>query len=482
MDNKFIQIIKKKWLRSVVLTLLLVAIIVALYFVVNYAVEKANIPDLDMTKEKIYSISQETKDKVGNIETDVTLSIYNMYDAVKDFAYQYARLNDHIKVEEVENLTTKTKWKTEYGVTDDSKFMVISTEGREKILNEYDFYTYDYTTYAEIDITEEAITNGILDVVTTVKPKIYFMTGHNTYSDALFQYLQSDLTEEVNEVKTVNIMTTGKVPDDCDVLVITALKEDIKELEKDALNKYIKKGGEILLLLDPNIDKVKLTNFKKVLDEYGVSVSDGIILEGDADKMVSGAPNFVISTMNSSSSITKNISMEMNLCLINSGKLQIADADKLEEKSVTAEALATVSSKAFYRTDLQSSSQKKISSDEDASSTPVAALMTKKIDDNTESKLIVFANTAFATNTQIQVNTQYYMYALDFYNNKDILLNSISYLTEREDNITIRKNVEAVNYEVTETQNRIVLAIIFAVPVLIIIIGIVVWLMRRRKK
>ena len=67
MENKFIQIIKNKWLRSVVLTILLVAILVCVYFVINYAVEKANFGDIDMTKEKIYSISQETKDKLGNI-------------------------------------------------------------------------------------------------------------------------------------------------------------------------------------------------------------------------------------------------------------------------------------------------------------------------------------------------------------------------------------------------------------------------------
>ena len=71
---------------------------------------------------------------------------------------------------------------------------------------------------------------------------------------------------------------------------------------------------------------------------------------------------------------------------------------------------------------------------------------------------------------------------MDFYNNRDVLLNSVSYLTDREETITIRKNLEAVNYDVTETQNRIVLTVIFGLPVLIIIIGIFVWIMRRRKK
>lgn len=482
MENKFIQIIKNKWLRSVVLTLLLVAIIICCYLAVIYFTEKANFGDIDMTKDKIYSISQETKDKIGNIEKDITLSVYNMPEYVLDFAYKYENLNSHIKVEKVEDLLSKAKWKTDYGITDSDQIIVISEGDKEKVLSSYDLYTYDYTANTSIDITEEAITNGILDITTTEKPKIYFLTGHNLYSDSLFEYIKEAITGEANEVAELNIMVSGKMPDDCNTLVITSLKEDIKELEKNVLVDYIKKGGKILLLLDPNLNNVKLSNFQKVLDEYGVAVSDGLILEGDSNQMMLGAPNFVITKINSNSSITKNINMDINACLVNCGKLTIASSEELEKKNVTSEVLATVSSKAFYRTDLSSSSLARIKSDEDASGDTVAAIMTKKIDDNTSSKLVVFTNTVFATNTQVPVSTQSYMYPLDFSNNKDVLLNSISYLTEREGTITIRKNVEEVNYDVTELQNRIVLGVIFAIPIFIIIVGIVIWIMRRRKQ
>lgn len=482
MDNKFVQIIKNKWLRSVTLTLVLVAIIICAYLAVNFAIEKANIADLDLTKEKLYSISQETKDKLRNLDTDITISLYNMYSSVEDIVNQYARLNEHIKVEKVENLLSKTQWKTEYGVTDTDEFLVISTKDREKMLQSYELATMDYSTYQQIDITEEKVTNAILDVTTKVKPKICFLTGHNMYADAYFQYLQNAFTEEANEVEQLNLITAGKVPDDCKILVITALKEDIKEMERDRIIDYIKKGGEILLLLDPNLENVKLTNFQKVLDEYGVSNSNGVILEGDSNKMVSGASNFVIATINNNSSITKNMTMDLNVCFINSGRLNIASEEELEKKNVTAEILATVSDKAFYRTDLQNTSQTKISSDESASGDTIGAMLTKKIDENTSSKLIVFANTAFATNLQIPITQTYAYYALDFSNNKDVILNAVSYLTEREDNITIRKNIEAVNYEVTEAQNKIILTVIFTIPVLIVVIGIVVWVLRRRKK
>ena len=344
-------------------------------------------------------------------------------------------------------------------------------------------YTYDYTTYEEIDITEESMTNAIIDVTTEVKPKIYFATGHELYSEEYFQLLEASLISEVNEVEYVDLLTTGQVPEDCEVLVLTALKEDITEAERDDILDYIENGGEILLLLDPNLNQIETPNFQEVLDEYGVSVSDGIILEGDSSKMMYSSPSYVISTINSSSEIVKNISMDLNICMMNPGKLTIASDEELEEKNVTSEILATVSDQAFYRTDLEETSASQVDSDEDAAGATVAAMFTKEVGDDNNSKMIVFANTVFATNMSIQIDIQYYSYAIMLYNNEDVLLNSISYLTENESNITIRKTGETVTtYNVTAQQTRIVLAIIFAIPIFIIILGIIIWQVRRRKK
>lgn len=483
MKDKFLEIIKKRWLRSVLLTAVLFAIIICAYLGILYGMSKVNIDDIDFTKEKIYSISQATKDKLQNLEQDVTISVYNMYEYVEDFAHKYANLNHHIKVEKVENLTSKANWKASYGVEDTSKFIVISANNKEKILYDQNLYTYDYSTYQQIDITEEAITNAILDVITNVRPKICFLTGHNLYPDNYFGYIQNSLTTEVNEVETIDLLKTGSVPEDCRVLVITALKEDITEKEKDNILNYIHEGGEVLLLLDPNLNKISTPNFQKVLDEYGVNISEGFIMEADASKMMYGAPNFVISPIDNNAEIVKNINMGLNVFMINPAKLTIAEEEQLKEKNVTAQVLASVSDKAFYRTDIQSSSEARIKSDEDAKQAPVVAMFTKENGENKTSKMIIFANTAFATNMQLQLDTQYYMYAVNGYNNEDILLNSVSYLTEKEDNITIRKTGETVStYNVSEEQTRMVLGIIFAIPIMIIIIGFVVWQLRRRKK
>ena len=109
--KKIIKIIKQKWLRNLSLTILLIAIIVCGYLAVNYGIQQANITDLDMTKGKIYSISQETEDKLKNLNKSVTIYTYNMQEYVMDFANRYPKINSNIKVERLENLVTNTEWK-----------------------------------------------------------------------------------------------------------------------------------------------------------------------------------------------------------------------------------------------------------------------------------------------------------------------------------------------------------------------------------
>ena len=87
-----LEILKKKWLRDTSLTLLLIAIIVAIYFEVNVLVDKLNVPDIDLTKSQIYSLSNETKDKLKSIDKEIDILLINMqsYDYVTEYADKYS--------------------------------------------------------------------------------------------------------------------------------------------------------------------------------------------------------------------------------------------------------------------------------------------------------------------------------------------------------------------------------------------------------
>ena len=476
------EMLKKAISRTSYLIIMLI-IIIAAYIGINVLMEKLNITDIDLTADKIYSLSDTSKQIARSIDQEVKIILVNMEDiqSVIDFSNRYSKENDKITVEEVNDISKYPELAKKYSLASNDFKIIIECGDRSKILTTDDLYTYDYSTYEQKDLTEEAMTNALLDITTAQKPKIYFLAGNNVNLDSYMYDFKQSLKSEANEVEDLDLLTAGKVPDDCDVLVLTTLSTDLKDIERDAILNYIKKGGKIALFSDANVTKLNMPNFQKVLDEYGVSISEGILLEQDTKKMLSNSPSAILVTVESGTSITENINMATSACFINSGKIILKDSKTLEELGVEVETLATTSEKAFYRSDLNIESTSKQDDDEQGRST-VGALLTKKIDDDTSSKLIVYSNNMFITSMQISLNSQYYLYAYELYNNEDLALNSIAYLTGRDDTIMIRKDTETITYTVTEQQQVVILTIIFSVPAVIVIAGIVVWQVRRRKK
>ena len=86
--NKFFSVLKNKWLLKGTTTLLLVAIVIACYILINWGVSKINIEDIDCTSKKLYSLSDESKNKVKDIDKDVTIELINMssYNYVSEYA------------------------------------------------------------------------------------------------------------------------------------------------------------------------------------------------------------------------------------------------------------------------------------------------------------------------------------------------------------------------------------------------------------
>lgn len=473
--------LKKKWLVNGTKTILLVVILIGIYIGVNILLENVVLPEIDCTQNKIYSLSQETKDKVGKIDKDIHITLIN-YSHVKsiiNFAERYVELNKHIKIEKVDNLSARPDIMQTYSLNATDSLIIIKSGENEKTLSDNDLYTYDYSTYQQIDITEEAITNAIMDITTGKKSKVYFMNNHTMYDIQYFGSIKQAIEKEANEVQTLDILANGGIPEDCDCLIISTLKEDITEQERDKIISYIKNGGELLLMCGPNIHKVDLSNFQKILDEYGITIEEGVIFEGNSANMVSGYPDFIIEKTQSTS-LTQKLNMTMSLCLIDAGKITFNE-EKLEELGVEHEILVNTTENAYVRTNLNQTSPNRTTQDGEEESCTIAAIATKTVEEGKQSKLVIYGNELFAMDMQVQING-YTMSTVNLYNNKDLILNSVAYLNEKENAITIRKNYENVNYTVTEQQNNIIMTIIFTLPIVIMIMGIIIWQVRRRKR
>ena len=267
--NKFFEIIKNKWLIKGTTTLLLVAIIIACYVLINFGVSKLNIEDIDCTEKKLYSLSDETKSKMAELEKDVTIQLINMSSSsyVIEYANKYPAVSKKIDVEEITDLSSRVDLQTKYNISETDSLIVVKSGEKEKTLTLSDLYTYDYSTYEQIDKTEEAITNAIIEVTLDEKTHVYILSGKTYYdTEQALSLIVSTLKDESNDVDYVDILTTGEIPSDCDCLVITTLGQDISELERDRIIDYINNGGKILMLTSQNMLDVDTPNFDQVLE------------------------------------------------------------------------------------------------------------------------------------------------------------------------------------------------------------------------
>lgn len=482
--HKFLDFISNKWLVKGTTTVLLIVIILAVYVGVTKLLDNVTLPEFDMTENKIYSLSDETKTKVGSIDKDINITLINYANnsTVAEMVNRYKAINNKISVTTIEDLSSRADLMTKYSLDAEDTLIIIECNDKETTLSSSDLSTMDYSTYQTIDITEEALTNAIVGLTIETKPNVYIMSNHVQYPiSTYFSTVMQKIENDANNVSTVDILSVGKIPDDCNCLIITSLAEDITEAERDSIISYIDKGGEILMLCGANLNGVSLPNFQSVLDVYGLSIEDGVIFEGSTSNQLSGYPDMIIEE-ETSNSTTKNKNMNLKGCLVDASAIkEEEDSEKIESLNVTYETLMQTSSSAFVRTNLNQSSTTRTSSDSEVGTYNVGVLATKTVGDNSTSKLIIYSNEIFASDMTITIGN--YKYSLvNLYNNMDIVANSISYLNEREDTITIRKNYDSVTYSVTTQQHSVIMAIIFITPIVIIIAGVVVWQVRRRKK
>ena len=479
--KKLWETITNKWLLKGTTTLILVALIIAGYIAVNWGVEQIQVEDLDFTTKKLYSLSEQTEERLKNLEDEITIQLINMgdYSYVIEYANKYQRASDKITVEEIDDLSSRLDLQTKYDIESTDNLIVVKNGEKEKTITTSDLYTYDYSTYESIDTTEEAITNAIMEVTIDEKPHIYVLSGKNyAQPESSLSIIANKLIDEANEIDLLDILTEGSVPEDCDCLIITTLKQDLADLERDKILEYINKGGKLLILTSQNILDIDTPNFDKILEQYGITLGYGTIIEQDTSKMLYNTPYMIVTS--ASASFMSDIDMDLKLFLAYPGRIQFADETKLEELGVTYETIATTSTKSFVRTNFNISSMSRTEQDSEEESSIVGAYATKKISDEKTSQLIIYSDETFASTSPIIIGYQS-VYAVTLYNNEDIVLNSISHLTERDDTITIRKTGESETYTVTEQEDVIIRTIIFTTPIIIIIIGIGVWIFRRRK-
>jgi len=504
-SEKISLAIRKTIIVSKLFTILIVIALIAAFIGLNLLIKKVDLPEIDVTSSKLYTLSESSKAAIVDLDQDVKIYVYGIEEEspVVGLIKQYCRENDKITYEMLSNESNLEKVQ-EFELQEGYSIIVVESADSHKIIDaSSDFSSYDYTTYQQVDITEQTLTDSILSLSTQNKPKVYFVQGHEEFSissgensNAELGVLTTYLKNEAFEIEALNIMTTGNIPEDCDVLAIMSPSKDFLENEANAVIEYIGKGGNIFMTKDVITQGTEFPNLQRILDEYGVSIKNGYVIEKDSNSIVSNAPYVFMPKMSNYNEVTADIYSDSYIWLAYAQKIDFKSDEELNALNVMYEPLLWTSDSATFITDFSADLVSVMSTAETGEFT-VAALVTKIIEfgtmvtgpdksaetPNIESKLIICANGEFITDYIVpELSNQYPLSYLG--GNKDFAINAIASLADKKESLTIRKNLNGISYAFTATQaqNRIVLAIIFVVPVIILILGIVIWKYRRKRK
>lgn len=238
-SEKFSLKIRQTVIVSKLFTWLIVLVLIAAFLGLNFWIQSVDLPEIDVTANKIYTLSEQSKKALETIDQDIKIYVFGIEEnaSVVGLIKQYCAANDKITYEMLSSESNLAKVQ-EFGLEDGYSIVVIESGESKKLINaSTEFHTYDYTTYAEIDTTEQTLTNSILNLSTENKPKVYFLEGHEEFginsetNTAELGILATFLKNEAFEIQSLNLATAGAVPEDCNTLVIMSQTTDLLEGE-----------------------------------------------------------------------------------------------------------------------------------------------------------------------------------------------------------------------------------------------------------
>ena len=267
----------------------MIAIVVALTVVVNLIASALpeTYTQIDATSQKLYSITEDTEKYLDTLKDDVTLYVMvnknSKDDNVDRTLQKYASASKHVKVKYVDpnvSPTFASKY-TDSDVTSNS--IIVVCGDRSKVIDyNSDIYEYSYDSSYNYSVTgydcEGQVTAAIQYVTSESTTNVYELTGHDesTLSGDFSEVLQ----KRFMNVGSLSLLTVDAIPEDCQALFITAPQSDLSEDDLSKLSQYLGNGGKIYLSIDYSKWN-DLTNFKKLLSDNNIETTESLLAETD---------------------------------------------------------------------------------------------------------------------------------------------------------------------------------------------------------
>ncbi|HXN48075.1 MAG TPA: GldG family protein, partial [Bryobacteraceae bacterium] len=219
-------------------------VVLAVLGAANYLADQHN-ASYDSTKNKLYSLSDQTLKVVKGLKEDVSITYFDRstgFGHARDLFDRYANLSRRLKVVYVD-LEQNPQLARTMGVRNLGTIFVQAGAKREEAKS----------------LTEEEVTGALIRSLKTGDRNACFVAGSGERSiDDPDRNGLSSLKEALDKnnykARAISLIEKPEVPKDCTVLIVAGPRLDYTDSEVGAIRKYVEGGGRALFMLDPPLN------------------------------------------------------------------------------------------------------------------------------------------------------------------------------------------------------------------------------------
>lgn len=436
-------------------TVVLSVAVIAILSVVNFLGYRHH-KRFDLTAEGLYTLSDQTKKIVGNLQKDVKVIKFDkgndqqLADQMAEFKYLSNRIS-YERIDADQNPGLARQYAARNGET-----LVVAGERTERLQQ----------------TDEQALVNAIMKVTRDKLKRVCFTEGHEekamsgTEADG-FGTVEGVLKSENYETKSVNLISSGQVPAECDVLISAGPKKAFLPQEAAMIGKYLDEGGKVLLLVDPEPDHPNSDpQLGDVLKAWNINLGNDVVLDASgAGRLIGLGPAAPVAGNYPDHPITKDMKRSATFFPM---ARSVKTGDSAKGEALFTELIKT-SDNSWGETELKNNEAKFDAGKDTKGPISLGVAETKKIGDK-EARLVVIGDSDFATNRYIRL-----------LGNGDLMFNTVNWLAQDEDLISIRpKSASNRSITMTEAQQSTFwwLTVLF-MPLAAVGAGAYIWWKRR---
>jgi len=433
-------------------TTILSVVVIALLVIVNFVGFRHH-KRFDLTTEKLYTLSDQTKQVVGGLQKDVTIVRFDKSPnaALDDQMAEYTSLSRHLKFQNIDP-QQKPEVAQQYGATRMGDVILASGPRKEHLV-----------TGAT---SEEDITGAIIKVTQDKVKTVCFVTGHGEKSltddgEDGYSHLDAGLKKENYLTKTLNLVSENGVASDCSVVVVAGPTQQFFPQEAQMLDKYLAGTGKGLILVDPQTDP----KLGEIFQAWNTNVGDNVVIDARMGRLLGAGPAIPLVTTFGQSPITRNFTNVMVFFPL-ARTVSIADKSKTDPQIVE---LLKTSPQSFTVPNLKQGQNELTFNPKTAGPLSLGVAASRKAEGG-EARLAVIGNSTFAANPYVGLQK-----------NGDLFYNTIDWLAQDENLISIRPKSQT-NRRVTLTEGQasaLRWLDLFFLPGIVIFSGVYIWWKRR---